>query len=86
MTGKYPARLHLTDFLSGNKKDTYPLSQPEWQKHLPLEEITFAEILKKSGYNTAIFGKWHLSKEKMPPGILPFNPDNQGFDESFVTY
>ena len=86
MTGKYPARLHLTDFLSGNKKDTYPLSQPEWQKHLPLEEITFAEILKESGYNTAIFGKWHLSKEKMPPGSLPFNPDKQGFDESFVTY
>ena len=86
MTGKYPARLHLTDFLSGNKKDTYPLSQPEWQKHLPLEEITFAEILKERGYNTAIFGKWHLSKEKMPPGSLPFNPDKQGFDESFVTY
>lgn len=86
MTGKYPARLHLTDFLSGNKKDIYPLSQPEWQKHLPLEEITFAEILKERGYNTAIFGKWHLSIEKMPPGSLPFNPDKQGFDESFVTY
>lgn len=86
MTGKYPARLHLTDFLSGNKKDTYPLSQPDWQKHLPLEEITFAEILKERGYNTAIFGKWHLSKEKMPPGSLPFNPDKQGFDEHFVTY
>ena len=86
MTGKYPARLHLTDFLSGNKKDTYPLSQPQWQKYLPLEEITFAEILKESGYRTAIFGKWHLSIEKMPPGSLPFNPDKQGFDEHFVTY
>lgn len=86
MTGKYPARLHLTDFLSGNKKDTYPLSQPEWQKYLPLEEVTFAEILKQSGYRTAIFGKWHLSIEKTPPGSLPFNPDKQGFDEHFVTY
>ena len=86
MTGKYPARLHLTDFIAGNNKDTYPLSQPDWQKFLPLEEITFAEVLKENGYNTAIFGKWHLSKEKMPPGSLPFNPDKQGFDESFVTY
>lgn len=86
MTGKYPARLHLTDFIAGNDKDTYPLSQPDWQKYLALEEITFAEILKENGYNTAIFGKWHLSKEKMPPGSLPFNPDKQGFDESFVTY
>jgi uncharacterized sulfatase len=86
MTGKYPARLHLTDFLSGNKKNIYPLTQPDWQKYLPLEEITVAERLKESGYNTAIFGKWHLSIEKMPPESLPFNPDKQGFDEHFVTY
>jgi len=86
MTGKYPARLHVTDFIAGNNKDNYPLSQPEWQKFLPLEEITFAEVLKESGYNTALFGKWHLSKEKTPPGSLPFNPDKQGFDETFVTY
>lgn len=86
MTGKYPARLHLTDYLSGNKNDIYPLSQPEWQKYLPLEEVTFAEILKESAYRTAIFGKWHLSIEKTPPGSLTFNPDKQGFDEHFVTY
>lgn len=86
MTGKYPARLHLTDFIAGNNRDDYPLSQPDWQKYLPLEEITFAEILKQNGYNTAIFGKWHLSQEKMPPESLPFNPDKQGFDETFVTY
>ncbi|NQU54288.1 MAG: sulfatase [Bacteroidetes bacterium] len=86
MTGKYPARLHVTDFIAGNNKDNYPLSQPEWQKFLPLEEFTFAEVLKESGYNTALFGKWHLSKEKTPPGSLPFNPDKQGFDETFVTY
>ncbi|MDX1283775.1 MAG: sulfatase [Draconibacterium sp.] len=86
MTGKYPARLHLTDFIAGNNKDIYPLSQPEWQKFLPLEEITIAELLKTKGYKTAMFGKWHLSKEKTPPGSLPYNPDKQGFDESFVTY
>ena len=86
MTGKYPARLHLTDFIAGNNRDNYPLSQPDWQKSLQLEEITFAEILKEAGYRTALFGKWHLSQEKTPPEILAFNPEKQGFDESFVTY
>lgn len=86
MTGKYPARLHLTDFIDGNNNINYPLLQPEWQKWLPLEEITFAEILKENGYHTALFGKWHLSKEKMPPESLPLNPDKQGFDETFITY
>lgn len=86
MTGKYPARLHLTDFIAGNNKDKYPLSQPDWQKFLPLDEVTFAEILKENGFKTALFGKWHLSQDKKPPGSLPFNPDKQGFDETFVTY
>lgn len=86
MTGKYPARLHLTDFIAGNNNNYYPLTQPDWQKFLPLEETTFAEILKENGYRTALFGKWHLSPDKKPPKSLPFNPDKQGFDESFVTY
>lgn len=85
MTGKYPARLHLTDYIAGNTRDDYPLSQPEWQKFLPLEEVTFVEILKENGYNTAHFGKWHLSQAKIPPESLPYNPDKQGFDEYFVT-
>ena len=86
MTGKYPARLHITDFIAGNNRDDLPLLQPEWQKYLPLEETTFAEVLKNQGYQTAIFGKWHLSQAKTPPESLPYNPGKHGFDESFVTY
>ncbi|MCF8379014.1 MAG: sulfatase [Bacteroidales bacterium] len=86
MTGKYPAKLHLTDFITGNDREDYPLHQPEWQKFLPLEHITFAELLQKKGYKTALFGKWHLSPEKTPPLSLPYNPDKQGFDETFITY
>ena len=86
MTGKYPARLHLTDFIKGNIRTDYPLLQPAWQKFLPLEEVTAAELFKEKGYRTAIFGKWHLSQEKKPPGSLPYNPDKQGFDEYVVTY
>jgi arylsulfatase A len=86
MTGKYPACLHLTDFIAGNNRTDYPLKQPDWQKFLPLEEVTFAERLKEKGYRTALFGKWHLSPEKTPPESSPYNPDKQGFDESFITY
>jgi arylsulfatase A len=86
MTGKYPARLHLTDFIAGGDFPYEKYTQPKWQKYLPLEEITIAEILKTGGYATACFGKWHLSIDKKPPKSLPFNPDKQGFDEYFVTY
>lgn len=44
---------------------------------LPQDEITLAEILKDRGYQTAIFGKWHLGHE---PQYLP---GQQGFDEYF---
>jgi arylsulfatase A len=86
MTGKYPARLHLTDFIAGGNYPYEKLKQPEWQKYLPLEELTIAEVLKSAGYETASFGKWHLSIAKQPPRSNPYNPDKQGFDESIITY
>jgi len=75
MTGKYPARLHLTDFLVGQRwpKDSPIVNIPDWQKFLPLEEVTIAEALKESGYATFFAGKWHLGPEG-------FWPENQGFD------
>jgi uncharacterized sulfatase len=86
MTGRYPARLHLTDFIAGGRFPYEKYKQPKWQKFLPLEEVTIAEVLKMEGYATASFGKWHLSIDKKPPKSLPYNPDKQGFDEYFVTY
>jgi arylsulfatase A-like enzyme len=41
---------------------------------LPLEAVTFAEVLKQAGYTTALFGKWHVGYE---PAL---NPVRQGFD------
>jgi arylsulfatase A-like enzyme len=41
---------------------------------LDLKETTFAEVLKSSGYTTALFGKWHLGYQ------VDFNPAKQGFD------
>ena len=44
---------------------------------LPKEEITLADLLKKQGYATGLFGKWHL-------GMQPeCHPMNRGFDEFY---
>jgi arylsulfatase A-like enzyme len=74
MTGKYPARLHLTDWLPGRREFAFQrFKNAEIHQHLPYAEITVAEALKKQGYSTAIFGKWHLGEE-------PSGPTNHGFD------
>ena len=39
------------------------------------EEVTIAESLKKAGYRTGIFGKWHNGEQ------FPNDPEGQGFDE-----
>ena len=74
MTGKYPARLHLTDWISGWNYGRAKLSIPEWTKYLPLEEKTVAEYLKEAGYATWHIGKWHLGDDEK------YWPENQGFD------
>ncbi len=60
MTGKYPARLHMTDWLPGRREFPFQkLKNAPIRQHLPFEEITIAEALKERGYITAHFGKWH---------------------------
>lgn len=73
LTGKYPARLHVTDWIPGLPPDNPKLTVPEFIKHLPLEETTLAERLHELGYATASIGKWHL-------GGPEFYPERQGFD------
>ncbi len=74
MTGKYPARLHLTDWLPGRGDlPAQRLARPTIKQQLALEEVTLAERLKAAGYVTAHVGKWHLGGEG-------FEPQKQGFD------
>ena len=66
MTGCYHQRVGIAGALGpGSNVGLHP------------DEETIAEILKKKGYATAIFGKWHLGDY---PEFLPLN---QGFDEYF---
>jgi arylsulfatase A-like enzyme len=74
ITGKYPARLHLTDWIPGEPVPTNShFRVPDWQQHLPLQEPTLATTLKQLGYVTAHIGKWHI-------GGGQSLPQYQGFD------
>ncbi len=75
MTGKYPARLHMTIWheASANPPQNRPMIPPVTLGNLPQSENTLAEILHGAGYTTAHVGKWHL-------GNADHYPENHGFD------
>jgi arylsulfatase A len=73
LTGKYPARLHITDWIPGLPPENPKLLVPDWTRYLPLPEVTLARALKSAGYTTASIGKWHLGHEE-------YYPEKHGFD------
>lgn len=94
MAGKYPHRMDTTDWFGALQPDAVEKgidSNWYWKKsnkllpasyieHLPLEEITIAEALKKRGYATFFAGKWHLGPNEK------FYPKAQGFDINMGGY
>ncbi len=89
LTGKYPARLGITDWIRAKfqggsglalptdleENEDKPLRTPKNQGFLPLQEITIAEQLRKFGFSTLHVGKWHLGEEGN-------HPEDQGFDQN----
>ncbi len=76
-SGQYPARIGITDFITGHWRPFERLTVPRNRtQYLPLETITVAEALKEEGYATAYFGKWHLGNPEVTPA-------NQGYDHGF---
>ena len=74
LTGKHPARLHLTDWIAGLDYPYEKLQPPtDWLDHLPHAEYTLAEAFYDAGYRTINIGKWHLGKR-------PYYPDTHGFE------
>ena len=76
MTGKYPARLLLTQWLPSGRwsRTGHKMKEGRYISNLPLEEVTIAEALRQHGYKTAFMGKWHLGTETY------YYPEHQGFD------
>jgi arylsulfatase A-like enzyme len=79
MTGKYPARTGVTDWIPG--RQAYAGPQPcdrllprEFELEMKLEEVTVAEAMKEAGYRTFFAGKWHLGQDSI------YWPENQGFE------
>ena len=65
MTGRYSLRTGIRDTYNGGAI-------------MASNEITIAELLKQVGYQTGLFGKWHLGDN------YPSRPMDQGFDESLM--
>ena len=75
LTGKYPARTNLTEWLGGRPEREYEiLHHGEKITALPEEEQTLAETLREHGYATANYGKAHLNRP----------PTSYGFDEAIT--
>ncbi|MDZ7725346.1 MAG: sulfatase [candidate division KSB1 bacterium] len=84
LTGRYSARLHLTDFLPGRRNMTcQPLLQPDIEPNLLFSETTLAEALKPHGYVTASIGKWHLGEKGSWPRDHGFDVNVAGYEKGF---
>ena len=70
LTGRYQTRF-------GHERNVVGDANLNPSIGLPLGEATIADLLKRAGYATGAFGKWHL-------GAAPkFHPQRRGFDEFF---
>ena len=78
-TGKSPAQLHMTFINDGRRRDGsgpdpgLKLIEPSALMELPASEVTIGDLLKRAGYATAHFGKWHVGR---------VSPSQHGFEEN----
>lgn len=79
LTGRYPQRVGGMECAIGTgnvgRYDDAIRLAGKRDLGLPAAEATLVPGLKKAGYRTAVYGKWHLGYEPK------FNPLSQGFDE-----
>ena len=87
MSGQYTARhavMYVSNFQDKIEKQDghlkrFKLIQPRRESSLPGDTLTIAESLKRAGYRTAMFGKWHLGVGDQHPGM-------RGFDEAVESH
>ncbi|HOC57970.1 MAG TPA: sulfatase [Verrucomicrobiota bacterium] len=81
MSGQYAPRTGVYTVGSIERFDwrSRPLRPVDNVTKLPLTKVTVAQSLKKAGYATGMFGKWHLGDDG------PHHPSQRGFDEAIVS-
>ncbi len=75
LTGKYQQRFGFEENNVPGYMSNSALSGDDMG--LPLNQTTIADYLKRKGYRTAIFGKWHLGNADR------YHPTKRGFDEFY---
>ncbi|XP_023612765.1 arylsulfatase F, partial [Myotis lucifugus] len=75
LTGRYPIRSGMVS--DGNDRVILSLGAPVG---LPLNETTFAHLVKEQGYSTAIIGKWHQGLNCNFRNDHCHHPSHYGFD------
>ncbi len=96
LTGRSPARLHLTDWIPGQPQINRKTVTPDWQTHIDRERVLLPEAMKNQGYATCFIGKWHLvprlkptergnsqREDELAAIYQDHMPQNNGFDENF---
>ena len=81
MSGQYGPRTGVYTVGATDRFDTSarPLVPVENVQQLPLDKVTLGESMKKAGYATALFGKWHLGQ------MGKQHPSQRGFDSAITT-
>lgn len=83
MTGRYPFRGYADNVIYPTIDTLSPFAQTRIFNSVEMgancdgmlgDEITIAEVFQNAGYNTGMFGKWHLGD------YGEYLPTNQGFD------
>jgi arylsulfatase A len=82
LTGRTPARSAIELWINEDRDDD--------KVFLSGKDITIAEVLRGGGYETAVFGKWHLNgadwnEQANWTGWTGSFPKQQGFDHALVT-
>lgn len=82
MTGMYPGRTNVTDWIPGHQRPRAMLRPPDWTMKLEHRHTSLAEALGAAGYRTAHVGKWHLMPRYEPEVMLDFAPEHHGFERN----
>ena len=82
LTGCYPGRIRLTDWIAGHKRPNAKLKVPDWNMKIDHERILLPEALKEAGYATSFIGKWHLMPTRQKELMKDHFPESHGFDQN----